>query len=56
MTSTRVVVPLNAARPVDVPSVRRSIETILLASDLGSASAEATDVAIELAARCVRGC
>lgn len=29
----------------------RSIETILLASDLGAASAEATDVAIEMAAR-----
>ena len=44
--------PKGASRSADRASA--SIGTILLASDLGTASLEATDVAVELAAGWVR--
>src|SRR3954466_14713629 len=52
MTATHSARSANpATRVASSASVPRTIETILLASDLGVASTEATDVAIEMAAR-----
>jgi nucleotide-binding universal stress UspA family protein len=52
MTATHPAHSGNPAALLATPArAPRTIETILLASDLGSASAEATDLAVEFAAR-----